>query len=103
EGEGMQGEMADAVWPADDLARQQREPGHPHADRETGADAGQRPWQNDVAEDAHARSAERLRRANEHFGRLLHAVKSVQNDREQRAEEGDVNDRAFLSWPEQDG
>src|SRR5215510_5420722 len=36
-------------------------------------------------------------------GRLLHAVNGIQNDREQRAEEGDVDDRALLGWPEQDG
>src|SRR5262249_3597555 len=51
----------------------------------------------------HMRGTERLRRANEYFWRLLHAVKGVQNDREQRAEEGDVDDRAFLGRPEQDG
>ena len=56
-----------------------------------------------MAEDTHARGTERLRRANEHLRRLLHAVNGVQNDREQRAEEGDVDDRAFLGRPEQDG
>src|SRR5215469_6663153 len=52
DGIGVPREVADSVLAADDLARQEREPRHAHADCETGADARQRSRQHDVAEDA---------------------------------------------------
>ena len=93
---GLPGEIADAELAGDHLGRDQRHPGDAHADGEAGEDVRQRGGKIDLAEDRRFARTEALRRAHQHRIDHRHAVQRVEQDREERAEEGDEDDALFV-------
>ena len=99
---GLPGEVADAELAGDHLGRDQRHPGDAHTDSQAGKDMRQRGGEIDLAEDRALARAQTLRRAYQHLVDHLHAVERVDENGEERAEEGDEDDALLVRRPQHD-
>src|SRR5690606_21380834 len=102
-GVGIPGVVTDAVLATDDLASQKREPGHTHADRQSGDNRRHGAGQYHMPENGGAACAKASCGSNQHAVGLFHTVDGVKDYREERAQKSNEYDAGLLGWQHQNG